>query len=104
MINRRKEAIQGILYVLPSFMLIPTFVVIPILMSGFFSFTQYNVMQPSQWVGLDNYIRMTKDPYVKASLINTVIFTIGTVPVQTFLSLVIAAVLAEMFWATLVFL
>lgn len=97
MINRRKETIQGILYVLPSFVLILTFAVIPILMSGFFSFTQYNVMQPPQWIGLDNYIRMTKDPYVKASLVNTVIFTIGTVPVQTFLSLVIAAVLAEMF-------
>lgn len=97
MTNRRKEAVQGFLFVLPSLVLILVFSVIPIAMSAFFSFTKYNVMQPPQWIALDNYARMAKDPYVKASLINTVVFTLGTVPVQTILSLILAAVLAELF-------
>ncbi|MFR9216848.1 MAG: carbohydrate ABC transporter permease [Ruthenibacterium sp.] len=97
MLNRKKEAVQGILYILPSFVLILVFSIIPILMSAFFSFTKYNVMQPPEWAGLSNYIRMLGDPYVKASLINTLVFTLGTVPVQTVLSLVIAAALAELF-------
>lgn len=97
MLNKRKEAISGMLYVLPSFVLILIFSVIPILMSAYFSFTKYNVMQPPQWLGLDNYTRMLKDPYVSAALWNTVLFTVGTVPVQTILSLVIAAVLAHFF-------
>ena len=97
MLNRKKEAVQGILYILPSLILILVFSVVPILMSAYFSFTKYNMMQAPQWVGLDNYVRMVSDPYVKASLINTVVFTLGTVPVQTILSLIIAAVLAELF-------
>ena len=57
MINRRKEAAQGFLYILPSLVLILVFSVVPILMSLYFSFTKYNVLQPPQWTGLDNYIR-----------------------------------------------
>ena len=54
MINRRKEAAQGFLYILPSLVLILVFSVVPILMSLYFSFTKYNVLQPPQWTGLDN--------------------------------------------------
>ncbi|WP_301757652.1 LysE family transporter [uncultured Muribaculum sp.] len=91
MINRRKEAAQGFLYILPSLVLILVFSVVPILMSLYFSFTKYNVLQPPQWTGLDNYIRLFRDPYVRASLKNTVVFTVITVPLQTAGSLVLAA-------------
>ena len=97
MINRRKEAAQGFLYILPSLVLILVFSVVPILMSLYFSFTKYNVLQPPQWTGLDNYIRLFRDPYVRASLKNTVVFTVITVPLQTAGSLVLAAVIAELF-------
>lgn len=97
MLKRRKEAVQGILYVLPSFILISVFALIPIIMNIYFSFTKYNIMQPAQWTGLSNYIRMFKDEYVWASLANTAIFTFITVPVQTVISLVLAAIIAELF-------
>ena len=97
MINRRKEAAQGFLYILPSLVLILVVSVVPILMSLYFSFTKYNVLQPPQWTGLDNYIRLFRDPYVRASLKNTVVFTVITVPLQTAGSLVLAAVIAELF-------
>ena len=54
---------------------------------------KYNVLQPPQWTGLDNYIRLFRDPYVRASLKNTVVFTVITVPLQTAGSLVLAAVI-----------
>lgn len=95
MINRRKEAAQGFLYILPSLVLILVFSVVPILMSLYFSFTKYNVLQPPQWTGLDNYIRLFRDPYVRASLKNTVVFTVITVPLQTAGSLVLAAVIVS---------
>lgn len=97
MLNRRKESAQGLLYVAPSLVLILTFSVIPILMSLYFSFTDYNVLQAPEWVGLKNYLRMLKDPYVRASLKNTFFFTVITVPIQTILSLVLAALIAELF-------
>lgn len=66
-------------------------------MNVYFSFTKYNVLQPAEFVGLNNYIRMFKDSYIWASLKNTAIFTFITVPVQTMLSLIFAAVIAELF-------
>lgn len=97
MLNRRREMTQGVLYILPSLILLLSFSVIPILMSLYYSFTDYNVLQAPQWAGLKNYIRMLKDPYVRASLKNTFIFTVITVPLQTIISLGLAAIVAELF-------
>ena len=94
---KKKEAIQGILYVLPSLVLICIFSLIPIVMNGYYSLTDYNVMQDPSWVGLENYKRLINDPYVWVSLRNTLIFTVVTVPVQTILSLLLAAAIAEFF-------
>lgn len=95
--RKQKDAITGIVYVLPSFILIMVFSIIPIIMNIYFSFTKYNVMQPAQFVGLSNYLRMYKDSYIWASLKNTAVFTLVTVPVQTMFSLIFAAVIAELF-------
>jgi multiple sugar transport system permease protein len=95
--KNKKEIIMGYLYILPSFILISVFAIIPIFMNIYYSFTKFNVIQSAQWVGLSNYMRMLKDPYIVASLKNTFIFTIITVPAQTFFSLIIAAILADRF-------
>lgn len=95
--SKQKEALTGIAYVLPSFILIMVFSLVPIIMNVYFSFTKYNVLQPAQFVGLKNYARMLKDSYIWASLKNTAIFTLITVPAQTILSLIFAAVIAEQF-------
>jgi len=95
--KNKKEIIMGYLYILPSFILISVFAIIPIFMNIYYSFTKFNVIQSAQWVGLFNYMRMLKDPYIVASLKNTFIFTIITVPAQTFFSLIIAAILADRF-------
>lgn len=95
--NKKRDALMGVLYVLPSFILISVFALIPIVMNVFFSFTKYNVMQPPEWIGLANYARLLKDPFVWASIKNTIIFTVVTVPLQTVVALLIAALLAEKF-------
>lgn len=95
--HKAKDAVVGYLYILPSLVLILTFSIIPIFMSLYFSFTKYNVIQPAVFVGFNNYIRMLKDPFVKASLSNTIAYTLIVVPVQTLLSLAIAAVIADKF-------
>lgn len=94
--NRKKrEAAQGILYVLPSFVLLLIFCLIPIFMSAWYSFTDYNVMKAPSFNGIANYTKMFQDAYFIASLKNTLIYVIITVPLQTVLSLVFAAFLAR---------
>jgi multiple sugar transport system permease protein len=66
-------------------------------MDVYYSFTKYNIIQKPQWIGVANYIQLFKDIYFRASLKNTVIYTLITVPLNTVLSLALAAVIAEWF-------
>ena len=92
--RKKKEALQGFIYILPSFVLITCFSVIPIFMSGYFSFTNYNVMNSPSFAGLENYSKILKDTYVASAIKNTLIYVIITVPIQTILALIFAAFLA----------
>lgn len=89
MSRKKKEALQGIIYVLPSFILIMAFCIIPIFMSGYFSFTSYNIMTPPKFVGLENYEKVFQDGYVADAAKNTLLYVLMTVPAQTILSLVL---------------
>ena len=54
------------------------------------SFFNYS-MTSFEFVGLDNYIRMFKDPVFTKSLINTVILVVGSVPIVVLFSLFVAS-------------
>ena len=91
------QSASAYFFILPSFLLLLMFHVIPIFMTAGYSFTDYNVLQAPEFVGLSNYKGILKDPYIVSSLINTGIYTIIVVPIQTILSLVIAYILARLF-------
>ncbi len=88
---------SGFLYVLPSFVLLLVFYLIPLVMTGYFSFTEYSVLKPPVWSGLENYKNMLADPFFRPAVRNTIIYTLLTVPIQTVLSLWIASVIASRF-------
>ena len=93
--RKRKEFRFSLLYILPSFVLIMVFSIIPIFMNVYYSFTEYNIIRDPVFTGLDNYVRMFNDSYVRAALKNTIIFTFVVVPVQTVVSLVFAALISQ---------
>jgi len=95
--KKKGEIVFALSYILPSFVLIMIFSFIPIALDVMYSLTKYNIIQKPEFVGLANFMRMVKDPYVWASLKNTIVFTLFTVPMQTILSLVVAAILADKF-------
>lgn len=92
-----RENMWGYGFIAPSLILLAIFVLVPIIMSIYYSFTKYNVINQEQWVGLKNYVRVFEDSNVIAALKNTLLYTAVTVPVQTVLSLAIAAMLAAKF-------
>ncbi|MFQ8900436.1 MAG: hypothetical protein ACLR71_21990 [[Clostridium] scindens] len=65
---------SGYLFILPSLLLLILFHVIPIFMTAGYSFTQYNVLQAPEFIGLENYSNILKDPYITSSLFNTNLF------------------------------
>lgn len=87
--------IQGYIYILPSLFFMVCFCLLPIIMSTYFSFTDYDIMTKADFVGLGNYKKVFSDQYVLDALKNTFVYVIITVPIQTFLALVLAAFLAD---------
>lgn len=74
----------------PLSLLLFTFYVIPIFLSLYFSFTDYNIIKEPKFIGLTNYRDLFLDKTLKASMKNTFIFTLGVVPIQTLFSLLMA--------------
>lgn len=91
----KRSSVSAYFFILPSFILLIIFHVIPIFMTAGYSFTAYNVLQPPEFTGLSNYKAILEDPYIKSSLINTAVYTVIVVPIQTILSMVIAYLLAR---------
>lgn len=72
------------------------FVVGPMLASLYWSFTNFRVPEPAEWVGLENYTRLlTSDDDFRAALINTLFLTIIGVPLQMFAALGLALLLNQ---------
>lgn len=95
--KKTKDAVAGWIYVLPSFLTLILFIAIPIVQSFYFSLTDYSVLTAPEFIGLGNYIQAFKDEFVQASMKNTVIYVMVTVPLQTFLAILFSALLAAKF-------
>lgn len=88
---------SGLLYILPSFILILLFSIIPLFMTLYFSFTKYNVINVPEWIGFKNYTALFQDSFFKASVKNTIVYTLLVVPLQTLFSLLLADIIAKQF-------
>ena len=92
-----KEAFAGYFYITPATVLLLVLVVLPIFMSLYLSLTKFNGFKTPEFIGLQNYKDMFADPVWRASMKNTLVYVLITVPVQTFLSLFFATILATYF-------
>ncbi len=97
MSSRTKNNVWGWLFVMPSFALLLVFIAFPIVRSFYLSLTNYNVLTPPTFIGVKNYVSAFNDPFVQASFRNTFQYVLTTVPLQTILSMVIAAIIAMKF-------
>lgn len=92
-----RQRFSGVPWMLPSLVILMVVMIIPILMGLYYSFTSYSVLGAPSWVGVENFQRMIGDDSFRRALINTVIYTLLSVPMQSILALVIADVLAQRF-------
>lgn len=98
--NKRKslrDMMWAYIFILPSFVLLVIFHLIPIWMTFRYSLSSYNVIQAPIYIGAENYRKLWKDPFVISSLWNTGIYTLIVVPLQTILSMLIAYLLSRKF-------
>jgi len=87
------QAIIAYLFILPSVIGFAVFFAIPAFRSVLISFTQWNMVSPSKYVGLKNYQTLFADPNFWQSMGATFIYVIGNIPLQTGLALFLAVML-----------
>ncbi len=85
---------MGLAYVTPYVLGLLIFTAFPFVYSFYLSFTDYSLMTPPTWVGLDNYEKLfTRDRTFDKSLTVTLLYVFLTVPLKLAFALFIAVIL-----------
>ncbi len=71
------------------------FFVYPLLLSLYYSFTEYNLLQPPKFVGLTNYVNLTEDSHYLNAVGNTLYFVVFSVPLGVLTAFIIAFLLNQ---------
>lgn len=88
----RKYSLTPYLFLAPALITIATFVLFPIVAVVYYSFTDYDIVTPPQWVGLQNYTRLVRDPTFWLALRHSLTYLIVT-PTLIVLSIALAIVI-----------
>ncbi len=85
------------LFMLPYLIIFATFTILPVIVAMYFSFTYFNVLEPPQWTGFDNYIRLfTADDLFMTAFKNTLFFAVIIGPGGYIMSLFFAWLINEL--------
>ncbi|GAB3979943.1 sugar ABC transporter permease [Plantactinospora veratri] len=90
---RRRETRVAYGFLAPWIVGMVVFTIGPILASLYLSFTDYTLLSPPQWRGLENYQRMLEDSRLHKSLLVTFQYVFVSVPLQLALALGLAMLL-----------
>ena len=91
---RRRETRAGLLFILPWLIALLVFTAYPVLATFYLSFTDYNILQPPSWVGLENYQTIfSEDPAFWKAARNSAVYAIVSVPLKLVIAFGLALLL-----------
>jgi multiple sugar transport system permease protein len=96
--KQQANTFAGYMFVAPWLVGFLIFVVVPLGFSLYWSFTDYRVTanQLPQWIGMENYRTLIlDDDSFRASLVNTIFFTLVGLPLQMAVALLLAVMLNQ---------
>ena len=88
----RGDNVWGYVFIAAAVIVFCVFTVYPLINAVIISLQKYNPIQ-STWVGPENFLNLFKDKLFFKAIRNTLIYTIGTVPVNIVLSFVLAVLI-----------
>ncbi len=98
---RRQEVrsfITGMLFISPWILGFLAWTIYPIVASLYYSFTQYNIIQPPRFIGVQNYIEMiAQDQTFRIVLGNTIYLAVLGVPIGLAVAFLLASLLNNEF-------
>lgn len=93
-LNKEKNA--GVIFCMPFIIGFVVFLVVPMGLSLYYSFCDYDILSPPEFIGLDNYIKMfTGDSVFWKSFKATVYFALVSVPLRLIFALLVALILVK---------
>jgi multiple sugar transport system permease protein len=87
-----QQFLKALVFLLPGLALFITFFLLPMIYSARISFYDWNIIRPerSTFVGLENYRDILADPIFRRAVINTLVYTLITVPGQMIVGIIVA--------------
>ncbi len=90
-----KEATVGYVFATPFILGFLGFIIIPILSSLYYSFTDYNLINKENFIWFDNYVRLMKDSRFWNSVKVTLNYVVTSVPLKLSFALLVAMILTR---------
>ena len=89
--NRIKQKLTPYFFLIPALFLLSLTVFVPALQAFYLSFTTYqDIGESPKFIGIDNFVRLWYDPVFWLTLVNTIVYLVGVVPILVILPLVLA--------------
>ena len=88
-----QQNFAGVLFILPALLGTIVFIIIPIFCSFGLSFAKWDLLNPIQYVGLENYRVVLTEPVFVKIIINTFVYAIATSVFGVIIPLILACII-----------
>ena len=96
MSRKMRDNLRAYLFLSPWLISLLLFTAYPMLASFYFAMTRYTIINPPEWIGIENFVVMfTKDELFWVAVNNTLYFTLLSVPLQLIAALMMATLLNQ---------
>ncbi len=89
----RRETFIGWVFTLPALVMYAFFVLVPLLLTIFYSFFKWNGVSPMKWVGLENYLTVFEVPDLLGTIVNAFWLVVWFSFIPVTLGIVVASVI-----------
>lgn len=90
-----RESLVAYSFIAPNFIGFCVFTLVPMFFAICLAFCSWDGAHPIEFVGLQNFIDLLDDDTFKTSFVNTIVYTVGTVPLTLICSLGLAVLLNQ---------
>ncbi len=87
------ELLKGLCFISPWIIGFLAFTFYPICSSLYYSFCEYKVIKPPEWIGFSNYINLFQDEVFLKSLANSLYMILIGIPLTTVVTVIVAIIL-----------
>lgn len=87
------ESLTAFLFILPSLIGFTVFYAVPAVRGLWISFTNWDLLRPAKFIGIENYIKLAQDREMWNALSVTVYYVLLNIPLQTMLAMIIAVMM-----------